>query len=62
MPKSGGWLNSVKGGTGVYLLAFSLKFVSTIDSVYNLGFISRDLFLIIWIVLFSLLGFISLAR
>lgn len=62
MPKSGGWLNSVKVVLGFIMLAFSLKFVSTIDSVYNLGFISRDLFLIIWIVLFSLLGFYLLGK
>lgn len=62
MPKSGGWLNSVKVVLGFIMLAFSLKFVSTIDSVYDLGLISRDLFLIIWIVLFALLGFYLLGK
>jgi thiol:disulfide interchange protein DsbD len=38
------------------MLAFSLKFLMTIDSVYSLGLLSRDLFLAVWIVLFSLLG------
>jgi thiol:disulfide interchange protein len=56
IPKSGGWLNSIKVVLGFIMLAFSMKFIMTIDSVYSLGIISRDLFLAIWIVLFSLLG------
>ena len=38
------------------MLAFSMKFLMTIDSVYSLGILSRSLFIAIWIVLFSLLG------
>jgi thiol:disulfide interchange protein DsbD len=56
LPRSGGWLNSVKVVLGFLMLAFSLKFLSTLDSVYSLKLISRDLFLAIWIVLFTLLG------
>ncbi len=56
IPKSGGWLNSIKVVLGFIMLAFSMKFLMTIDSVYSLGILSRDLFLAIWIVLFSLLG------
>lgn len=56
MPKSGGWLNSIKVVLGFIMLAFSMKFLMTLDSVYNLGLLSRDLFIAIWIVLFSLLG------
>ncbi len=56
MPKSGGWLNSIKVVLGFIMLAFSMKFLVTIDSVYSLGILSRDVFLAIWIVLFSLLG------
>jgi thiol:disulfide interchange protein len=56
LPKSGGWLNSVKVVLGFIMLAFSMKFLMTIDSVYSLGILSRDVFLAIWIVLFSLLG------
>jgi thiol:disulfide interchange protein len=56
IPKSGGWLNSVKVVLGFIMLAFSMKFLMTVDSVYSLGIISRDLFIAIWIVLFSLLG------
>jgi thiol:disulfide interchange protein len=57
IPKSGGWLNSIKVVLGFLMLAFSMKFLMTIDSVYSLGILSRDLFLTIWIVLFSILGF-----
>ncbi|MCE5346390.1 MAG: thioredoxin family protein [Bacteroidales bacterium] len=56
LPKSGGWLNSIKVVLGFIMLAFSMKFLMTIDSVYSLGILSRDLFIAIWIVLFSLLG------
>jgi thiol:disulfide interchange protein DsbD len=56
MPKSGGWLNSVKVVLGFIMLAFSLKFASTIDTVYSLGILSRDVFLAIWIVIFVLMG------
>ncbi len=56
IPKSGSWLNSIKVVLGFIMLAFSMKFLVTIDSVYSLGLISRDLFLAVWIVIFSLLG------
>jgi thiol:disulfide interchange protein len=56
LPKSGGWLNSVKVVLGFIMLAFSMKFLSTIDSVYSLKIISRDIYLAVWIVIFSLLG------
>ncbi|HBZ21590.1 MAG TPA: disulfide bond formation protein DsbD [Bacteroidales bacterium] len=56
MPKSGGWLNSVKVVLGFIMLAFSLKFLMTIDSVYSFNILSRDIYLAIWIVLFTLMG------
>lgn len=56
MPRSGGWLNSVKVVLAFIMLAFSLKFASNIDTVYSLGVLSRDIYLAIWIVLFVLLG------
>ena len=56
IPKSGGWLNSIKVVLGFIMLAFSMKFLMTIDSVYSLGILSRDVYIAIWIVLFSLLG------
>ena len=62
MPKSGGWMNSVKVVLGFVILAFSLKFVSNIDQTYHLGILSRDVFLAIWIVLFILLGLYLLGK
>lgn len=62
MPKSGGWLNSVKVVLGFVMVAFSLKFVSTVDSVYGLGILSRDIFISIWIVLSLLTGFYLLGK
>jgi len=56
IPKSGGWLNSIKVVLAFIMLAFSMKFVMTLDSVYNIGIITRDIYLAIWIVLFTLLG------
>lgn len=62
IPKSGGWLNSIKVVLGFIMLAFSMKFLMTIDSVYSLGILSRSLFISIWIVLFSLLGFYLMGK
>ncbi|MCF8221592.1 MAG: sulfite exporter TauE/SafE family protein [Bacteroidales bacterium] len=62
LPKSGGWLNSVKVVLGFIMLAFSMKFLSTIDSVYGLGILSRDIYLAVWIVLFVLLGLYLMGR
>jgi thiol:disulfide interchange protein len=62
IPKSGGWLNSIKVVLGFIMLAFSMKFLMTIDSVYSLGLLSRTLFISIWIVLFSLLGLYLMGR
>ena len=56
MPKSGGWLNSVKVVLGFIMLAFSMKFLMTIDSVYSFKILSRDIYLAIWIVIFTLTG------
>jgi thiol:disulfide interchange protein len=62
MPKSGGWLNSIKVVLGFIMLAFSMKFLMTIDSVYNFGIITRDIYLAIWIVIFSLMGFYLMGK
>ncbi|MCU0409224.1 MAG: thioredoxin family protein, partial [Bacteroidales bacterium] len=62
LPRSGGWLNSVKVVLGFLMLAFSMKFLMTIDGVYALGLLSRDLFIAIWIALFLLLGLYLLGK
>lgn len=56
LPKSGGWLNAIKIVFAFVLLAFGMKFLSNIDQVYGLNILSREIYLIIWIVLFFLLG------
>lgn len=62
IPKSGGWLNSIKVVLGFIMLAFSMKFLMTVDSVYSLGILSRDIFIALWIVIFSLLGFYLMGK
>ena len=62
LPKSGGWLNSVKVVLGFIVLAFSFKFISTIDQGYHLGIMSRDIYIALWIVIFSLMGFYLLGK
>ncbi len=62
LPKSGGWLNSIKVVFAFILLAFGLKFLSNIDQVYGFGLISREIYLSVWIVLFFLLGLYFLGK
>ena len=62
LPKSGGWLNSVKVVLGFIVLAFGMKFLSTIDQTYHLGLMSREVYLAIWMVIFTLLGFYFLGK
>ena len=62
LPKSGSWLNSIKVVFAFILLAFGMKFLSNIDQVYGFNIFSRDIYLAIWIVLFSLLGFYFLGK
>ncbi|MDR1744050.1 MAG: thioredoxin family protein [Dysgonamonadaceae bacterium] len=56
MPKSGGWLNSVKVVLGFLELALALKFLSVADLAYGWGILDREVFLVLWIVIFALLG------
>jgi len=62
LPKSGGWLNTVKVVLGFLELAFALKFFSVADLAYGWGILDRETFLSIWIVLFALLGFYFLGK
>ena len=62
LPKSGGWLNSVKVVLGFIVLSFSLSFVANIDQNYGFNLLSRDVFLSIWIVLSILLGMYLLGK
>ena len=62
MPKSGGWLNSVKVVLGFLELALGLKFLSIADQTYHWGILDREIYLAIWIVIFTLLGFYLLGK
>lgn len=62
LPKSGGWLNSVKVVLGFLELALALKFLSTADLVSHWGILSRETFLVLWIVIFTMLGFYLLGK
>lgn len=56
MPRSGGWLNSVKVVLGFLELALSLKFLSVADLAYGWGLLDREIFISLWVVIFALLG------
>jgi len=56
MPKSGGWLQTVKVVLGFLELAFALKFLSVADLAYGWGILSRQTFLILWIAIFGIMG------
>ena len=62
LPKSGGWLNSIKVVLGFVVLAFGMKFLSTIDQTYHLGLMSREVYLSVWMVIFTMLGFYFLGK
>ena len=62
MPKSGGWLNSVKVVLGFVEIALGLKFLSTADQTYHWGLLDREIYLAIWIVVFTLMGMYLLGK
>ena len=62
MPKSGGWLNSVKVVLGFIEIALGFKFLSTADQTYHWGLLDREIYLGIWIVVFTLLGLYLLGK
>ena len=62
LPKSGGWLNSVKVVLGFVEVALGFKFLSVADQVYHWGILDREVYLAIWIVVFSLLGLYLLGK
>nr|WP_316835327.1 cytochrome c biogenesis protein CcdA [Pedobacter nutrimenti] len=62
LPKSGGWLNSVKVVLGFLELAFALKFLSNVDLAYHWEWFDREIFLVLWIVIFGMMGFYLLGK
>lgn len=62
MPKSGGWMNSVKVVLAFLELALSMKFLSTADEMMNWRILDRETFIAIWIIIFGMLGFYLLGK
>ena len=62
LPKSGGWLNSVKVVLGFLELALGLKFLSMADQTYHWGILDREVYLALWIVIFTLMGIYLLGK
>jgi len=62
LPKSGGWLNSVKVVLGFLELAFAFKFLSMIDLVLGWHILEREVFIAIWIAIFGTLGLYLLGK
>ncbi len=62
MPRSGSWLQSVKIVLGFLELALGLKFLSIADQTYHWGILDREIYLALWIVIFTLLGFYLLGK
>ena len=56
LPKSGGWMNTLKVILAFVELAFALKFINVPDQTYHWGILDREVYLAFWIVIFSLLG------
>ncbi|MFZ9044358.1 MAG: cytochrome c biogenesis protein CcdA [Cyclobacteriaceae bacterium] len=62
LPKSGGWLNKVKVILGFLELALALKFLSIADQAYHWRILDREVYLALWIVIFTLMGFYLLGK
>lgn len=62
MPRSGGWLNSVKVVLGFLELALSLKFLSVADLAYGWHILDREVFVALWVIIFALLGLYLLGK
>lgn len=62
LPKSGGWLNSVKVVLGFVELALGLKFLSVADQTQHWGLLDREVYIALWIVIFALMGIYLLGK
>lgn len=62
LPKSGGWMNTLKVVLAFVELAFALKFINVPDQTYHWRILDREVYLSLWIVLFSMLGFYLLGK
>jgi len=62
LPKSGGWLNSVKVILGFFILALGMKFLVIPDQTYHWNLLSREIFLSFWIIIFTFMGLYLLGK
>lgn len=62
LPKSGGWLNTVKATFGFIELALAMKFLSNVDLAYHWRLLDREIFIVSWIVIFTSLGYYLLGK
>lgn len=62
LPKSGGWMNTLKVCLAFVELAFALKFLSVPDQTYHWGILDREVYLSLWITIFALMGFYLLGK
>ncbi len=62
LPRSGGWLNTVKVVLGFVELMLALKFLSTADLAYHWHLLNRDIYIVLWVVLSALLGLYVLGK
>ncbi|MCX6237506.1 MAG: thioredoxin family protein [Bacteroidia bacterium] len=62
LPKSGGWLNSVKVVLGFIELALGLKFLSIADQTYHWRILDREVYIAFWIVIFTMMGFYLIGK
>jgi thiol:disulfide interchange protein DsbD len=62
LPQSGGWLNSVKVVFGLLEIAMSLKFLSMVDLAYHWDFLTREIFVAVWIAVFAIMGLYLLGK
>lgn len=62
LPKSGGWMNTLKVVLAFVELAFALKFINVPDQTYHWGILDREVYLAAWIVIFSMMGFYLLGK
>ena len=62
IPKSGGWLNTVKVCLGFIELALALKFLSNVDLAYHWEFLKREMFISLWVIIFGMMGMYLLGK
>lgn len=62
LPKSGGWMNTIKVTLGFLELALAMKFLSNVDLAYRWHWFDREVFLVLWILIFGCLGLYLLGK